>query len=575
MRRLILVLVVCFPVSAASAQTIVQSRGVDSRVDYASLIRFGPWDDRNYALTAADLGLLADNEAELDNMIPAFFRVELRRRGELPRTGPVQYPLSDLPAFFLNHGGYLVDGKLYRSARRRDDGRFEVLFEAAGGHDDFLEVEGSKNLFVGESRVTSPNGAAESAVAISPANPDLVIAGTNGPSGGQRMHFSTDGGATWAQVELPLGGTCCDPTVGWSSDGSFAYAAALNSSITGVLFYRSADGGQTWDDLANEPGGNPRRLIGGGVSDKEFLHVDISPTSPHQDNIYLTWQQGGTVLHFSRSTDSGHTWSTPLVFNSDPTGIASDITSDADGNIYYSWASFSAQTIVVKKSTDGGVSFAPAVTVDNTNASFNFGIPSQESRQVAVITCLDTDRTGGPFHNSVYVGWSDLTAPEQSPANNHSQVKVAYSRDGGATWTTTIPHETDDVNEVDRWQQWLSVAPDGRVYVAFYDTRNGPVDRSAVDIYFSVSEDGAQTWSAPRRLTTVTSQNVSDSFELGDYNGLDVDVNQLMAIYTDNRDENGGSAQSKDVYVVGFEGIADVLFSDRFESGDTSGWSSP
>ena len=46
---------------AASAQTIVQSRGVDSRVDYASLLEYGPWDDRNYSLTKDDMRVFADN----------------------------------------------------------------------------------------------------------------------------------------------------------------------------------------------------------------------------------------------------------------------------------------------------------------------------------------------------------------------------------------------------------------------------------------------------------------------------------------------------------------------------------
>lgn len=570
MRRLIqLACLVQLLASAAYAQTIVQTRGVDSQVDYASLTRFGPWDDRNYQLTKSDLELLADNEAELVNLIPVFYRVELRRLG-LPRSGPVQYPLSDLPAFFVNHHGYLVDGKLYRSARRRPDGRFEILFEDRVGRERFRDDP--ESVFLGEARVTNPNGAAESAVAISPANDDLVIAGSNGPGGGQRMHFSTDGGENWSQVDLPLGGTCCDPTVGWSSNGSLAYAATLAGAINAVWFYRSSNGGQTWDDLASEPGNDPRREIGAGGSDKEFLHVDVSPTSPFQDNIYLTWHQSN-ILRFSRSTDDGHTWSPPLVFNGDPTGIASDITSDAAGNIYYSWASFSAQTIVVKKSSDGGTSFAPAVTVDTTNASFNFAIPSQETRQAAIITCLDTDRTGGPFDDSVYVAWSDLNAPEQgNPADNHAQVKVAFSRDGGDTWTTTTPHETADVNEVDRWQQWLSVAPDGRVYVAFYDTRNDPT-RAGVDVFFSVSEDGAQTWSTPQRLTTVTSQNATGGFEFGDYNGLDVALDDLMAIYTDNRDESGGGAQSKDIYVVGFDDLSALIFTDGFESGDTTAWS--
>ncbi len=37
MHRLILALLICVPLTAASAQTVVQSRGVDARVDYRSL----------------------------------------------------------------------------------------------------------------------------------------------------------------------------------------------------------------------------------------------------------------------------------------------------------------------------------------------------------------------------------------------------------------------------------------------------------------------------------------------------------------------------------------------------------
>ena len=82
----------------------------------------------------------------------------------------------------------------------------------------------------GEVRITSPNGAAESAIKINPVNTDLVIAGSNGPGSGQVMHYSTDGGETWnGAAALPGGGTCCDPTVDWSSDGTLAYTATLGN----------------------------------------------------------------------------------------------------------------------------------------------------------------------------------------------------------------------------------------------------------------------------------------------------------------------------------------------------------
>ena len=51
---------------AAAAQTdnatIDQTKGIDQSVDYASLRHFGPWDDRNYELTAADIALLPKDD---------------------------------------------------------------------------------------------------------------------------------------------------------------------------------------------------------------------------------------------------------------------------------------------------------------------------------------------------------------------------------------------------------------------------------------------------------------------------------------------------------------------------------
>ncbi len=254
--------------SAGTAQPIDQSRGIDSRVDYNSLVRMGPWDDRNYRLTVEDLEWLADNEEELYVLVPAFFRVELRReRPDMLSSGPVQYPRSSLPWFELRYGGYLVDGRLYRGVSYQE-GRYVVNTTAQGRTVEDWEAEG---FVSGEVRVTTPTGAAESAIAINPVNTDLVIAGTNGPISGQTMHYSTDGGATWNVASNLTGGECCDPTVAWSSDGSKAYTATLGS---GVWFYRSGDAGANWDDLEVDTPGDDRRELGSGV-DKEYLHVDL------------------------------------------------------------------------------------------------------------------------------------------------------------------------------------------------------------------------------------------------------------------------------------------------------------
>ncbi|MEM7582074.1 MAG: hypothetical protein AAF560_01725 [Acidobacteriota bacterium] len=535
---------------SALAQQIHQVRGRDSRVDYKTLTEIGPWDDRNYDLTQDDLELLAPNEAELKAQIPAFFRVEMRRSiPEMRRTGPVQYPRSALQIFNLMYGGYLIDGKIYNGATL-EQGRYKILMEKGGVE----EAEFWRQKFLnGEVRITSPNGAAESAIKVNPVNTDLVIAGSNGPGTGQKMFYSTDGGENWSSsAALPGGGTCCDPTVDWSSDGSLAYTATLgNCGGAGcqIWFYRSSNGGQTWNDLT---GATPRRTLStGSANDKEFIHVDKYASSPHKDNIYATWHSGN-VMQFARSTDMGNTWSRQAFSSaSDQQGIGSDIVTDKNGHVYYFWPAFNSRRILLRKSTNGGASFGSVSEVAATEASFAFPVPSMETREVFVYVSADADLSNGTYGGSIYAAWTDSTASTGSnPAGNHARIQVAYSRNGGATWNTSTPHETADANNVDRWHQWLAVGPDGKVHVVFYDTRRAP-NRASVDLFYSFSSDGAQTWSAPTRITAAQSPNIGDSFEFGDYNGLDIVMSDLIAIYTDNRNEGGGGGDSVDVYAAG------------------------
>ncbi len=545
LRLLAAALAVAALTPAAQAQPIHQIRGVDARVDYASLTAIGPWDDRNYQLTREDLDLLAPNEEELRAQIPVFFRVEMRRAiPEMDRTGPAQYPRSALQIYRLLYGGYLVDGKIYTEVEH-SDGRYVVPMRNGIPEEEYRE-----KFLTGEVRITSPNGAAESAIKVNPVDTDLVVAGSNGPGTGQKMFYSTDGGESWSpSAALPGGGTCCDPTVDWSADGTLAYTATLgNCGGAGcqIWFYRSRDGGQTWNDL---PGGTPRRTLStGSANDKEYVHVDKHSGSPFKDNIYVTWHSNN-VMQVARSTDSGESWSA-LSFSSDPRGIGSDITTGKTGHVYYFWPAFDSRQILLRKSTDGGASYAPVSVVAGTEASFAFPVPSMETREVFVYVSADADLSSGPYGGSIYAAWTDSTsATGSNAANNHARIRVAYSRNGGSSWTVTTPHEIADSGSVDRWHQWLAVGPDGKVHVIFYDTRNG--SRSTVDLYYAFSGDGAQTWSAPARVTAAQSPNIGDSFEFGDYNGLDVVMSDLIAIYTDNRNEGGGGGDSVDVYAAG------------------------
>lgn len=511
-----------------AAQTIVQSRGADQSVDYSRLTQFGPWDDRNYDLGASDLAYLSSDEAQLSDPIPAFFRIELRKEfPHLRRSGEAQYPRAAVPLFYKRYGGLIWDGQYV-------DGGSAIGAGESGPSRGLVNQEIKLNQVLGANEVT---------IEVNPGNPAQVVAGSNN-NGGQEMYYSADGGQNWT-VQGTLPNTCCDPTVDWKSDGSLAYAAALSGSI-GVSFWRSSDGGQTWVDRFNlTPGG----------SDKEFIHVDRSPSSTYQDNVYLTYHNGNR-MQFARSVDDGENWDIQG-FNGDPCGIGSDITTTSNGDIYYIYGAFSVggggcvshpdPSVELLKSTDGGATFQSAFEITTTSASFDWPIPAFESRRAWIYAAADSDRSGGAFDGSVYTAFTDTTGPESgNPANNHAIIEVWYSRDGGASWNMSNPHSMADTNDVDRFNQWLKVDENGNVHVVFYDTRHS-ANRTGVDLYYNVSTDGGVTWGEPQRITPQTSQNLTGGQEWGDYNGITVLGGKIYSTWTDNRD---GPPNSRDAYVA-------------------------
>lgn len=501
-----------------SAGDIDQVLGVDQRVNYKDLVNYGPWDDRNYGLSLEDLQLLAPNEAEIKVAIPAFFRVEWRRHNpQIPKNSLTPYPRSAPEIFKILYGGLMVDGRIHTSPRSETEDRA---------------------TFGSEIRIDE---GAESAVAINLMDPSTVIAGFNTAFPHQRMVYSTDGGITWL-FSTDLASSCCDPTVGWSSDGSVAYTASLLNcgfSGCGVAAYKSTDGGQTWAKIQD--------LTTGGC-DKEFLQVDTYPTSPYKDSVYLTWHESN-VMQFARMRPGQSSFDSKQTFSSDPVGIGSDIATDTAGNVYYVWPGTDTRKIWFKKSTDGGATWTDGAEIAATQASFDWPIPAMETRNAWIYVAADVDLSGGAYTDSVYVAWTDTTAPDTSTAaDNHTQIHVAYSRDGGSTWTDVIPHETTDAAEVDRFNQWMDVDDNGDVHLVYYSTEAVRPDRTQVDLYYQVSQDGGQTWSTPQRVTTVTSPNISDSFEWGDYNGLDAIGAKVLPIWTDNRSET--KLDSIDVYTA-------------------------
>ncbi len=513
MKNLLILLALVF-VTVTHAK-IIQSKGVDQSVDYAALEKLGPWDDRNYQLTKADLAVLPKNDQYLSN-VPLFFKVEFRKNN--PQYKEL-YPRSLLQLFQINYGGLLVDG-----VWNKEGLGIGYHPEESYGVSTPVSVKAASS----ETPLETGINGNEVTIECNPTNALNCVAGSNG-SGGQRMYWSDDGGVTWTLSQVNPS-SCCDPAVDWSSDGSIVYQADL-ASDTAIRWSRSTDQGHTWAPMQNQTTGG---------RDKEMIHVDRSPSSPYKDNIYLSWHDGN-IQKFTKSTDMGLTMAPTTSFNSEPVGIGSDLTTDTNGNVYYFYPSTAAGAgIRLLKSTDGGDTWATGIQVAPLNDTFDFPIPAMESRNAFVYTSADVDVN----NNNIYVAWTDQTdqSTNGGAAANHAWINVAKSTDAGATWSMCPhPHPTADELTVDRFHPWIKVGENGTVHIGYYDTRNS-TNRTGVDFYYAASLDGCATWETEERYTTETSTNISNGQEWGDYNGLSVVLDNIATSFTDNRPSLGQTA---------------------------------
>lgn len=155
-----------------------------------------------------------------------------------------------------------------------------------------------------------PTDEAVRAVAVSPANGDLVyvaLAGRSAPSGDFRFLRSRDGGATWEQLEehhLSLCGWGVPLLAPHPTDESrvFRTAGCYAGRNIGDDLEESSDAGTTWVSRFRPDSAFANRLVGGrgGAPDRLYLGANRDPRG------------GGSLVY--RSSDGGSTWTEVLAF---------------------------------------------------------------------------------------------------------------------------------------------------------------------------------------------------------------------------------------------------------------------
>ena len=487
---------------------------------------------------------------------------------------------------------------------------------------------------------------------VDPTNPDAVFAGWNDycltdlGAGWQGFAYSLDAGETWTNsivpgypmdtstegMASPLFGThtdAGDPIAAFDNDG--------NLFVGGISFNRVKPSNgdvyvATYDTDAHASGypvdylrtvvvgsGTPSEVIGGIFQDKPMLEVDRTG-GDHDGNVYVCWSRftgaGQNKVYFSRSTDSGATFSRPVAISrsQEVKGIQGcDIAIEADGDVYVTYRTFTsnpnfADGLAFSRSTDGGASFSRAELIRNITPYF----PRDGARdcgdgaficatefvfhRVPLEPRVTADQTGeldGVYltYNAIRPG-SEVESDSSFASGDagevgQSLVYVVSTTDDGATWSDPIavdPAATGhqffpDIDALNGTIAlvWQDNRTDDDYSVQFpigntLDDEDRPVSSGTdvVNTFVSYSTDGETFTPLGDPVSSESHQSAYEMFgsrEIpfhGDYNWISLAARDDGSLFgymswTDNRDVVEGDDPRETTAEGGYDDNFDVL----------------
>jgi hypothetical protein len=368
----------------------------------------------------------------------------------------------------------------------------------------------------------SPGQFTEPSIAVNPSNPRQLV----GAFQNTAVAYSRDAGQTWnlaegaAPPDYKISG---DVSVVYDNQGHafLSYIAfdklgtinywAHDATRNGIFVRRSFDGGQTWEKDAVAVIAHPSDP-GIPFEDKPYIVADATH-SKYAGNLYIGWTEftlEKTIMLFSRSTDSGKTWSKPIEISTheglprDDNGAVEGFSGAvaSDGTLYVAWSDISGIVLAISK--DGGRTFSRSRTILKTGPSY-FD-PTSVGRgngfpQIAV----------DPRKGQLFVTWADYT-------NGDIDVFSSTSKDRGQHWSPGVRVNNDPLhNGQDQFFQWMSVDPvDGSENVIFCDRRADPGNRSYY-MTLARSTDGGHTF---KNYAWSTQPSDPKDIFMGDYMGI-------------------------------------------------------
>jgi hypothetical protein len=247
---------------------------------------------------------------------------------------------------------------------------------------------------------------------------------------------STDDAQTWTRHDFPVT-ACGDPWTAITPDGQFLVSMVAASAdfpqqgASGLLIFRSDDGGHTWSD----------RPVGlGRGHDHPVMVVDLT-SSPHRGWVYVSSHRGTRTddgqqrygVWLARSRDGGRTFDDPVtVAPNNLHNLAEMPVVLHDGTVVVSFVdagyfqpgtdregSFDTRRAWVVRSSDGGHTFSVPLFVHDACG------PPPGYR----LSALAVDASDGPSRDRLYFACR---------AKDRGVIVVSTSADRGERWTNPV-----------------------------------------------------------------------------------------------------------------------------------------
>lgn len=298
------------------------------------------------------------------------------------------------------------------------------------------------------------------------------------------LYYTLDG-VTWIKntPQFPGFSVLGDPVMCYDSLGTGYYVQLYqNGGVYGMAVVKTTNGGVSWS------GAYQMAAVTAGLTDKEWIVADQS-NGPNSNNLYAGWRQFGTEsdMRFIRSTNGGVNWSAPIMLpGSQGAYVSVGPRNNVPGGYVY-FANLLGGSIVVYRSSDAGVTFPVSATAISASAPGNIC-----AGRNTVKNCIRTDMMPRMAVDNSYTstrGNVYISYAANPPGTDIADVYLVRSTDYGSNWSVPV-RVNDDATTTDQWMPTVSVDKNGRVRVAWYDSRIDPGANLMTKLYGAVSTNG-------------------------------------------------------------------------------------